>query len=148
MNSTIPIFSVALGELRGNPRALHIVKQFLGNCDSRLLPSLVDQLEGVHAEAVHVAVVLRDAHIVQQKRELHAAKVLFNRAHSSHKHQTIERTSRKRTVSLAGMGFSAVRHAAAKRTGCDVLDSTFCTRDLSFISSELYARPSAWTCAA
>lgn len=39
----------------------------------RFLAGLVDEAEGVHAEAIHVTVVLWDAHIIQQKGELHQA---------------------------------------------------------------------------
>lgn len=41
---------------------------------SRLLAGLVDEAEGVDAKAIHVTVVLRDAHIIQQKGELHKAR--------------------------------------------------------------------------
>ena len=38
--------------------------------DQSLLACLVDELEGVHPKAVHVAVVLGDADVVEQKGEL------------------------------------------------------------------------------
>ena len=38
------------------------------------LALLVDQSEGVHSKALHVAVVQRDAHIILQEGELHSTE--------------------------------------------------------------------------
>lgn len=72
--STPPTKKNALSKKNTNPLTLRRLPVEL---DERLLPGRVEQHEGVHAKALHVAVVEGDAEVVEQEGEHVLFFVLF-----------------------------------------------------------------------